>query len=250
MILWGALRSAVAFLTRIPVGQGPIEPRDRSWSPALFPVVGAALGCVTFGAFRLTQPLGITAAATVATALAVLMTGALHEDGLADSADGLLGAVSRERALEIMKDGRIGTYGTVALILALVLRIHLLSKIGCESWLPLVLSPSLGRLGPVWLMTHLDHAAPTQAKQKDLVAIGPSRAWWASAIMLVMTLVLLLAKPEEWPRFGAAWLGACMVTVYVWRLARRRLGGITGDLLGACEQLGEVTILAVFAAGG
>jgi adenosylcobinamide-GDP ribazoletransferase len=211
--------------------------------------VGAGLGTLSYVAFRCAQSLGMASAATVSTVLAVLLTGAFHEDGLADSADGLLGAVSRERTLEIMKDRRIGTYGAAALTLVLLLRVTHLCKIGCNGWVALLLSASLARLGPVWLLTHVDHAASSQSKHRDLAGTGRSRAYWAAGSMALMNAALVYAAPEKVMRVGVAWLAAIAVTIYVWRLAQRRLGGITGDLLGACEQLGEVAILGVFAVG-
>ncbi|HEY5956652.1 MAG TPA: adenosylcobinamide-GDP ribazoletransferase [Polyangiaceae bacterium] len=245
---WQAWRSAVAFLTRVPVGSSAIDANAQSWAPACFPLVGLALGAVTYAALGLARPLGAPAAATLATALAVWLTGAFHEDGLADSADGLLGAVSRERALEIMKDSRIGTYGAAALSLVLMLRVALLSALGAMTALACLMSVSLARVGPVWLMTHLNHAAPNQSKNKDLTSVPRSRAYCATLLMLAASAVMLTAVPSAATRIGAAWLIEAIVILYVGRLARRRLGGITGDLLGASEQLGEVTILMVFAA--
>lgn len=243
-----AVRGAVALLTRIPVGRSPISPEAQSWSPAFFPWVGAALGLLSWVIFHGAQPLGAFAAATLTIAVAVLVTGAFHEDGLADSADGLFGAVSRERALEIMKDSRIGTYGAVALSLSLLLRVALVARLEPHQWLPLVFAPCLGRLGPVWLLTHVCHAAPTQSKTKDLTAIGRSRAWVATAMTLLLCVGFVLMVRQDALRIAVAWVVAAVVTVYVGRLALRRLGGITGDLLGACEQLGELAILGVFAA--
>jgi adenosylcobinamide-GDP ribazoletransferase len=220
----------------------------QSLAPACFPLVGLALGTVTYAALYLGRPFGALAAATLATAIAVWLTGAFHEDGVADSADGLLGAVSRERALEIMKDSRIGTYGAAALTLVLMLRVALLVAVGASTGLACLLSASLGRVGPVWLMTHVDHAAPNQSKHKDMTHVPRSRAHCATLFMLAASVVMLVAVPNAAVRIGMAWLFEALVTVYVWRLARRRLGGITGDLLGACEQLGEIAILMVFAA--
>jgi adenosylcobinamide-GDP ribazoletransferase len=249
MIPWDALRAAVAFLTRFPVGSRQIEPAAEFWAPAYYPLVGAGLGALSYGAFCAAQPLGINAAAVLTTAIAVLVTGAFHEDGLADSADGLLGAVSRKRALEIMKDSRIGTYGAAALVLVLLMRVSLLVRIGSGGWVALVLSTSLARLGPVWILTHLNHAAPDHSKQMEVLGVGRARAVWASVSMLGVCGALLCVKPAQAISMGVAWCAACAVTVYVWRLGKRRLGGITGDLLGACEQLGEVAILGVFAVG-
>jgi adenosylcobinamide-GDP ribazoletransferase len=247
--LWAAWRGAVAFLTRLPVGHGSIDPRALSWSPALFPLVGALLGAGTWGVQRISAPLGNAVAATFATAFAVLVTGAFHEDGLADSADGLLGATSRERAIAIMRDSRIGTYGAGALMLVLMARVGLLARIGAHSPLPLVLCASLARVGPVWLMGLVPHADPTHAKHGDFVTLRRSRAWVATGLQLGACAGLLWLEPGALRAIGLAWLVALSIALYVARLARRRLGGITGDLLGAAEQLGEVGILTVCAIG-
>lgn len=245
---WAPLRAAIAFLTRIPVGKSPIDATASSWSPALFPLVGIGLGLLNYCAFYLAQPLGPSAAAVLSVAFSVLITGAFHEDGLADSADGLMGANARVRALEIMKDSRIGTYGASALFLILLLRVTLLAHLCRDAIVALVLSASLARLGPLWLLTHVDHAAKDQAKHKDFVSIGHSRAWLGSLVMGVVSAILVVVDPDNRLRLILSWFAAASVAIYVWRLGCRRLGGITGDLLGACEQIGEAFILAIYSA--
>ncbi len=246
-MVFDSLRGAVAFLTRVPVGARPIDDQAWSWSPAWFPFVGLWIGAVSYWVFRFAAPVGAFGAAALTIAVGLLVTGALHEDGLADSADALLGAVSRERALEILKDSRIGSYGAATLTLALLLRVSLLSQLGFDDWLPFLLAPSLGRLGPLWLLTVVGHAAPNQCKNKDFMGVGRSRAACATLFMLVACATMLGVAPNQWPRVAAAWITTALVTIYVGRLARRRLGGITGDLLGAAEQIGEIGILLVFA---
>jgi adenosylcobinamide-GDP ribazoletransferase len=183
----------------------------------------------------------------VVTAFGVYVTGAFHEDGLADTCDALGGAVSRERALEIMKDSRIGSYGSAALLLDLMLRVALFVRIGATSWIAFVLYASLARLIPVWLMILLPHAAPSQGKLKDLFQIPASRAAVATGLCVAMSLCFAAAHPEQGIRIALGWPIAALVALWFGRLGKRRLGGITGDLLGASEQIGELALLSVFA---
>lgn len=240
-------RAALAFLTRLPVGSAPISARASALSPALFPLVGALLGLIHFAVMVLLRPLGDWVSAIAATALGVFVTGAFHEDGLADTADALGGQVSRERALEIMKDSRIGTYGSVALVLALSLRVALFTRIDVSELTAWVLYGTLARLGPLWLMVTLPHASPSQGKLKDLLQIEPGVAWVGTLLSLALAAACILMTPHALPRLGLGFLATTIVTLAFARLATRRLGGITGDVLGATEQVIEACVLMVFA---
>lgn len=259
----GSLRASVAFLSRIPVGSSPLTANDISWSPAFFPLVGAALGGAVSLVFTLLAPLGSIAAAALAVGFSCYVTGAFHEDGMADTADGLGGAVSRERALAIMKDSRIGTYGAVALTITLLSRVGLLVRIaeGTSSegamtnclamnmaiLTPVVLSGALGRLAAVWLMTYVAHADPSESKTKDLVAVAGSRAWLATGLVLSIATAVFATYPAGVSRIIVAVGLTTGIAFLMARLSLRRLGGITGDVLGATEQICEVAVLAAFA---
>lgn len=244
---WGITRAALAFLTRLPVGRAPITPQDSSWAPALFPVVGAGLGALSFGLLKGFAGFGPWVAAIAVTASLAYVTGAFHEDGLADTADALGGHVSRERALEILKDSRIGSYGTVALLLALLARVALLANLGTSSLAAVIAYGMLARAVPLWLMTLLPHANPAGGKLKDLQSIPLSRAYTGTLIALLMTAGLAWYEPHALVRLGLALVAVTLVALWFARLAIRRLGGITGDVLGASEQIAEVAILMVFA---
>ncbi|MGC4065644.1 MAG: adenosylcobinamide-GDP ribazoletransferase [Polyangiaceae bacterium] len=231
----------------MPVGSRPLSSRDQSWAPACFPVVGALLGLSSFAVFRSLSGLGDWGSAIVTTAFGAYVTGAFHEDGLADTCDALGGAVSRERALEIMKDSRIGSYGSVALLLDLMLRVALFVRIGVTNWPAFVLYACLSRLIPVWLMIRLPHAAPSQGKLKDLFQIPASRAVVATGLCVATSFGLAAASPEHGLRIALGWPIAALVALWFGHLGQRRLGGITGDLLGASEQIGELALLSVFA---
>lgn len=245
--LVGVLRAAVAFLTRVPVGKGWIASSNFAWAPAAFPLVGAAIGALMAAIFRCGAPLGALAAACLAVFLGVAVTGAFHEDGLADSADALWGVTSRERALEIMKDSRIGSYGAVVLVLALVARVALTAQLASAAWVALPWAGCVARLAPVWLMTFLPHASPSTSKSKDLLTTPRACPLVASLLTVVMGAGLLMRDPASIARLGGATLAVAVVALWFSRVAKRRLGGITGDLLGAAEQVGEIGVLMVFA---
>jgi len=145
-----AARAAAVFLTRVPVGGFPFSPEEWRWASAFFPLVGAALGAIVGGLFRALQPLGETSAACFAIGASLLLTGAFHEDGLADTSDALGGATDREKIFVILKDSRIGTFGACALIVSLVGRVSLLARTGVEGCAALVLAGAIARAAPVW----------------------------------------------------------------------------------------------------
>ena len=112
------IRAAFVFMTRLPLGGFPYRAADWRWANAYFPLVGMVVGALASATWLLCAPLGTWPAALAAVTASVLVTGAFHEDGLADSADALGGGIDeRERVLEILKDSRLGTYGTTALVL-------------------------------------------------------------------------------------------------------------------------------------
>jgi len=246
---------ALQFFTRIPV-----TGRLAAWvgfSPAMlrasaphFPGVGWVVGGLTalvFWALMQTlvaQPAATWVAAVLSTAFSVWLTGAFHEDGLADTADGLGGAVSRERALEIMKDSRIGSYGAVGLLLALLTKIGLLALLAQMSVdlavLALFGAHVSSRLLPLVVIHTLPHVGDTaQSRSKPLAdtmgagGLLVALLWWLPAIGLVW-----------WGAPGWHWLfalaGALLGLGWMWLLLRKRLQGFTGDGLGATQQLSEL----------
>ncbi len=246
---------ALQFFTRIPitgrlaawVGYSPEMLRA---SAAHFPGVGwlvGALAALLHGGLLWALPDGGYSpllAAVLSTAFTVLLTGGFHEDGLADVADGLGGAYERERALQIMKDSRVGAFGAMALVLALLAKVSLLAMLGTSDlwlacvglWLGHVVSRTWP-LGLVRLLPHVGDADGSKSKpladQIDTPRLALAGLWCAGALGVAsfwldpMSLVLPLALS------GLAW---CLLG---WRF-NQRLQGFTGDCLGAAQQLTEL----------
>ncbi len=232
---------ALAFLTRLPVRPDrPWQGADLAASVAMFPLVGLLVGVLGALTFAAATELGLPPVPAAVLAIAVLAcaTGALHEDGLADFADGLGGA-SRARRLEIMRDPRVGGFGVIALVLALLARAGALAALAgpAEVGVALIAAAALSRalLPPAML-------ALPQARGDGLaVQAGrphPARVAAALAIALLIALLLLPAAVAVTASAVAALAGAMVA----W-LAFRRLGGITGDVLGALQQLAEIAFL-------
>ena len=149
-----SLRAAVVFLTRIPVGGGRKGPPPLSQAVPWFPMIGAIVGCLVGMAYMLaSQALPATVAAVVAVSFGTAITGAFHLDGLADSADAFAGGTTVERRFEILKDSRLGTYGTSALVLVLFLEIAALATLMPSTGLiALVTAHGIGRASAVGVM--------------------------------------------------------------------------------------------------
>ncbi|MCL4107731.1 UNVERIFIED_CONTAM: hypothetical protein GTU68_022192 [Idotea baltica] len=234
-------------MTRLPIPVDAEKAQARGAQAAwAYPVAGglaallAGLGGLGFGALGLPD----TIVAGLALAVLILITGALHEDGLADTADGLWGGWTLDRRLEIMKDSHIGSYGVLALTLSVLLRwACLVALVPTGAFLPaLVVAGMLSRAGMIAVMGALRNArkgglsATTGRPQTGIIAIGGGLA----------VLATLLC-------FGFAATFALMITlVFVTSsaaaIANRKIGGQTGDTLGATQQINEIALLACLAA--
>lgn len=238
------LRTAISFLTRVPVSRHEVTSEDLARAVAWFPLVGLLVGSASGLAYAaVASILPWTAAAVVALVVGALMTGAFHEDGLGDTADAFGGGWSADDVLRILKDSRQGTYGVLAIGAALLAKVSLLAVLG--PWagaVALVAAHVGGRAIAVALMA-AGTPAPSSGglgasylsvlRHRDVaIALG-------SAVMLVAALLGL------WT-IATLVLGA-VVVFGLERMARRRIGGLVGDVLGTAEQLGEVAILAVAA---
>jgi adenosylcobinamide-GDP ribazoletransferase len=237
------VRASFFFLTRIPVGGFPYSDDDWRWATAYFPLVGAFLGLAYAGIWQLVSPAGGFVAATLVVSAGLLFTGCFHEDGLADTADALGGATSKERILEILKDSRIGAFGAAALCLGLVLRVALLARLQEQAVVALVFSQCVARVPPVAMMAALPYATSDEtAKSKQV-----SRA---RALQAIVAVVLGACVVATLLRFGLSPMGLArglaMAVVCSVVLALRfhaKVGGVTGDFLGATEQVCECCLL-------
>jgi adenosylcobinamide-GDP ribazoletransferase len=234
---------ALQFLTRIPVPQIRVDEGDLRRASAAFPLVGVAVAVVGIAVRAGAEPLWGPAVATIAAVCAmVAVTGAFHEDGLADTADGLWGGWDPEQRIAIMRDSRIGTYGTVALVGVLALRTGLLAGLPLGAFAAAVLCGAvLGRASTLVLVRLL----PAAAEGSGASVVGRLGALGSGVAAVTVVAVLGLAAGVLAPVVLAAGL---LVVAACRRLFRRRLGGLTGDSLGATNQLVELAAIAAVAA--
>lgn len=239
---------AVQFLTAVPV---PRQTQlDDDWLPRsakYFPLIGAMIGVVA-GVVALVTSAFVPEPVPMVLGLAIVtvLTGALHEDGLADSADGLFGGRDRARRLEIMKDSRVGNYGVLALLICFALKgAALLSLDQMSIARLLIASLAASRLAVVLTMASLAYAGDPQDSKIKLSPQNISGNELLIAIVLGLLPGLLVLRV---PTFAWASLIAAAVALCVALLARRRIGGYTGDVLGAVEQIYQATFLVVAAA--
>jgi adenosylcobinamide-GDP ribazoletransferase len=235
-------RLAVAFLTRLPVGPaGQPAPGALARSAWAFPLAGILVGVIGGIVFVIGDRIGlpINAMALLAVAATVLVTRGLHEDGLADTVDGLGGGSDRETALAIMRDSRIGAFGVLVLVFSVGLRVAALAalpvpQVGVSA---LVAAHTVSRGLLPALMLWLDPARP-DGLAADAGRPSPPGATAAALIgLLVAILMLGLGR-------GIVAMVLAGVAVAVMALiARRRIGGYTGDVLGAAQQVGEIVML-------
>jgi len=244
---------AFRFLTRIPLPDVWVEGADLRRASAAFPLVGLVVAGVGIGVRAALGPLFGGATATVAALGAmVALTGALHEDGLADTADGLWGGHDPEQRVAIMRDSRIGTYGIVALLTVAGLRVSLLLPLGVVPFARAVACGQvLGRASTLLLVRLLPVAAPATANGNpngkrlgEAVAGALSPRGVAAAVMAVAGT--LLAAAGRWAPLPLA--AALLTSLLCAWLFRRRLGGFTGDTLGAASQLADLAAVATIVA--
>jgi adenosylcobinamide-GDP ribazoletransferase len=195
-------------------------------------------------------PIGAWPAAILVMGASLLVTGAFHEDGLADTSDALGGANDAGRVLAILKDSRIGSFGGAALVVSIVGRAALLAELGENGAWALALVGCGARVGPVWLMAALPYVtSAAHAKSGDA-----ARGAMPQALVAAAWLVAAVGFAVEGGRLSPARAGAMVVALALVAFVTggwfaRRVGGITGDFLGATEQLGELAALAVLAYG-
>lgn len=239
--VWVELRLATAFLTLFPVGpKETVAPIQLARSLTWFPLVGLLLGLLLAGLDLLLEPyLPATVVVGVLLVLLVLLTGGLHLDGVADLADGLGGGRDAAARLRIMKDSRVGAMGVIALILLLLLKYLSLAAFPAgERTVALLLMPAAGRWLPVLLAVTSPYARPEGGTGGAFI---DHAGWWHlfGATGLLLALALFLCN---WS--GAVVLISLAMILFLFRVfVMARLGGVTGDVLGATVEGGEVLTL-------
>ncbi len=235
---------AAVLLTRLPLPHLPAPAFQRAahavWA---YPLIGAGVGCLAGGLGALAWAAGLPALAVAALCAAAmaLITGAMHEDGLADTADGFWGGWDIQARLKIMKDSHIGTYGVLALILAVALKCALFAALIPQGFAPLIAAAALSRAMMPLVMRGLPPARSTGLAQ----SVGrPAAAQTWAAAGLGAALTLALTGPAGLVAILAA-LAACLAVTH---LARLKIGGYTGDVLGATQTLTELAALAALTA--
>lgn len=235
------LLSGFALLTRLPVPDHQGTGAASAWA---WPLVGAALGAIAALGAGLALWLGFTpgVVAALVLALGAILTGGLHEDGLSDTADGLFGGWTRQRRLEIMKDSRVGSYGVLALVIVTLARWSALATIlAVGSPCVLVAVGAVSRAPMAVVMSALPNARETGLSH----ATGRPPAQGALiGATLALAIAFLFAGWAALPMLAPV----ALTTWLLARLARARIGGQTGDILGAAQQLAEAAALAVLAA--
>jgi len=240
---WLEIRVALAFLTRIPIPLDDAPDLKLAQAARGFPIAGLAVGIAGAVVFAIAEVFALPTlvAALLAVAGMVLLTGGLHEDGLADTADGLGGGRDREHALAVMRDSRIGSYGVIALTIAIGLRAAAIAALGYPDAAGLAivvaacasraLLPAVMFLMPPARPDGLAQAAgtPSQRAAIEAAALGGIVLLLCLGLLAGLLLIALLA----------------LFTALFLRYLQHRLGGQTGDTLGAVQQGAEVVILIV-----
>jgi adenosylcobinamide-GDP ribazoletransferase len=238
------IRASLAFCTRLPLlhdtQTGSSDLAEAAWA---FPIAGIVVGLIGALVYGIAHRLGLPAlpAAALSVAATLLATGCLHEDGLADTADGFGGGKTRERKLEIMRDSRIGTYGVCALVLSLLLRVGTLASFPnahLAVW-ALIGAHGSARATMPALMLMLP---PARSDGLSFAAGAPSGQSVAVAALIGFLILAICLHPV---RGVVTMIYLAIVVALVAWLSSRQIGGQTGDVCGAIEQVSEIVILLV-----
>jgi len=240
------LRIALMLLTRLPVKPVTLAPSEQTAKSAwAYPLAGTAVALISACVACLALWTNIPAllAALLAIGTLVITTGAMHEDGLADSADGFWGGWDRDRRLEIMRDSRIGTYGVLALILALSLRGTAYAALFATStvFAPLLVAAMLSRAAMVYVMATVPNA------RKDGLSKSTGRPNLASVQTATALATMAAFLFLGWTGLLAV-LATAAVTLLWSKIAMSKIGGQTGDVLGATQQITEIAVLLTLTA--
>ena len=250
---WAAERgrefaAAMTFLTRLklprgmPAGAAPAQAElaAASWA---FPLAGIVIGAIGAIVYAIAHRLGATpwVAGALAVAATLAVTGALHEDGLADTIDGFGGGATREEKLTIMRDARTGAFGVCALIISILIRVGVLASLADSSLVAgaLIAAHAGGRAAMAPAMFFL------QPARTDGLAFSAGRPQAIAAIVATLLAFLVAVLCLGFGRAVEAAIALAVLTALVARLSSRQIGGQTGDVLGTVEQVCEIAVLLV-----
>lgn len=238
---WRYFLVALMFFTRIPVRIEAFQESDLNHASRFFPLIGILVGAFAAIVYWLASQLVPQEIAVIASMISsILLTGAFHEDGLADAVDGLGGGLGKEQVLTIMQDSRIGSYGAIALVLTLLLKFQVLIHI-TPVFLPLIMvaAHALSRFAAVLVMFTQPYVRP-QGKSKPLATQLSTSELMQAALFGLAPLLLLP------PRYLLALVAVAILWAWFSLTLKKRLGGYTGDCLGAMQQLTEITFYLSF----
>jgi adenosylcobinamide-GDP ribazoletransferase len=245
---------ALQFFTRLPIPRWVgFQPAWLHQSSRYFPLVGcvvAAVAAAVYGLAALALPAPV--AAVLSTAASIYITGAFHEDGFADTCDGFGGGLSAARVLEIMKDSRVGAYGAIGIVCMLGVKCTTLAMLPPASAIAaLFLAHPLSRLAATSLIWRMDYAR-AEGKAKPMAQQMRGTEFGIAALTALLPAALLAGlHTVSFAAIGASLLAAGLAALWLARMFQRRIGGYTGDCLGAVQQLAEVAIyLTVLASLG
>jgi adenosylcobinamide-GDP ribazoletransferase len=245
-------RCAVGLLTIVPVGRRPIAAGSERGAALWFPLVGGLLGVVAAAVYGLGEALlGGFYGAALALTVSALLSGALHHDGLADTADGLGCYGPPERALAVMRDGGAGPFAVVTLLVALGVQAAALAVIAAgpasSALVAVVLAAATGRAGFAWCCRR--GVAAARPGGLGATVAGSQPPWVAVAWWTALAAAGVVAVPDRPWQGVLAVLLAAAAAVALSAHTRRRFGGMTGDVLGAASEVGVTAALVVLAAG-
>lgn len=236
---------AIQLLTCIPLSlRSAPSADDLRWASVFFPIVGLLIGLSGASVYKASAALvPPSAALTIAMLAIVILTGGLHEDGLADCADGFAGGRDRERVLDIMRDSRIGTFGALALLFAVLLKFTLLASLTQSDVVRgLIMAPVVSRYLVLPLALVLRPARADGLGRTFAAHVGSSQTWLGA---VSVAIVGALMYHRAFLALAAASCSA--VAIFGW-YCHRRIGGITGDCFGAAIQVAEITTYLAVAA--
>jgi len=241
--------TAVSYYTRIPVPVLlPYTPGFLNASSRYITLIGWLVGAFSFCVFYLTSyAFGASIALVLSVAASILLTGALHEDGFADVCDGFGGGWTKDRILEIMKDSRLGTYGTIGLFLVISLKFLVLQQLSSMAGndlyvllLIFIVPHSISRFTAISLIYSYPYAGKSEGSKAKPVTEAPSiYNFWIALVFAIIPLILLVILTHK------PWLLLMIIPLYIQKLVmgkyfNRKIGGYTGDCLGAVQQVSEL----------